>query len=222
MRGARRRGGLAHAALALLAAALAARAASAASPGALAGRVVLGVEGVSVRDVGPVVVYLDAVEGRLAYEKPRAVAKVTQRDARFQPPFLVVVAGQTIVMPNDDAIYHNVFSYSKPNDFDLGLYPAGELRQIVFHEPGVVKTYCSIHESMNGTIFVAPSPWWAVANRDGAWSIPGVPPGRYRLRAWSEKLPGASELVEVAPGARLEVELAIGPGAGPHGLAAAP
>ena len=211
MRPRRRRVRLARRALALTAVALAAGPALAGGPpGSLAGRVALGVEGVQLRDVAPVVVYLDAVEGRLAYEKPRSVAKVTQRDARFAPPFLVVVAGQTVVMPNDDAIYHNVFSYSKPNDFDLGLYPAGELRQVVFHEPGLVKTYCSIHESMNGSIFVAPSPWWAVAGRDGAWSIPGVPPGRYRLRAWSEKLPGATRVVEIAPGERLAVELAIG------------
>ena len=70
-------------------------------------------------------------------------------------------------MPNDDVIFHNVFSYSTPNDFDLGLYPRGESRAKTFQYPGVVRIYCSIHESMNATIFVAPSIWHAVVGADG-------------------------------------------------------
>jgi plastocyanin len=67
-----------------------------------------------------------------------------QREARFAPPFLAIAAGQSVAMENDDAIYHNVFSFSKSNDFDLGLYPAGESRTVTFRYAGVVRTYCSI------------------------------------------------------------------------------
>ena len=46
-------------------------------------------------------------------------------------------------MPNDDVIFHSVFSYSTPNDFDLGLYPRGESRgERRFQYPGVVRICC--------------------------------------------------------------------------------
>ena len=136
--------------------------------GELRGRVSLGVAGVPLAAVAPVVVYLEALDGARSRAPPRAPARMRQRDARFSPPFLVVAAGQSVEMANDDAIYHNVFSYSRPNDFDLGLYPAGESRKLVLRHPGVVKLYCSIHESMNATILVAPTRWFDVVNAKGA------------------------------------------------------
>jgi hypothetical protein len=134
---------------------------------------------------------------------------VHQRDARFAPRFLAVAAGQTVEMPNDDAIYHNVFSYSKPNDFDLGLYPAGQSRSVTLRHPGAVNLYCSIHESMNGTIFVAPSPWFAVLGADGRFAIAGVPPGRYALSTWSERLPATRREVALRAGEALTLEVPL-------------
>ncbi len=184
-------------------------------PGAIRGRVTLAVEGVRLADLGPVIVYLDALPGQTPSERPRAVPTVSQRNAQFSPTFLAVAAGDSVSMPNNDAIYHNVFSYSKPNQFDLGLYPGGESRSVLFAHPGVVKIYCSIHESMSGTIFVAPSPWFERVGPDGTFALAGVPPGSYRLRTWSEKLPESSRSVRIAPGATLSVELSLGASPGP-------
>jgi plastocyanin len=145
-----------------------------------------------------VVVYLDPEDGSSATAAARA--EVRQRDARFSPPFLAVAAGARVSMPNDDDIYHNVFSFSAPNEFDLGLYAAGEARAVTLRHAGVVKIYCSIHESMSGTIFVAPSPWFAVAGADGRFAIGEVPGGRFRLRTWAERLPPVERLVELGEG----------------------
>jgi plastocyanin len=184
-------------------------------PGAVRGRVTLAVEGVRLADAGPVVVYLDPPAGWAAGERPRGLPTVSQRNARFEPTFLAVADGSSVSMPNDDAIYHNVFSYSRPNQFDLGLYPGGDSRSVTFAHPGVVKIYCSIHESMSGTIFVAPSPWFDRVGPDGGFAIAGVPPGSYRLRTWSERLPESARSVTVSPGATLSVELSLGAAPGP-------
>jgi plastocyanin len=194
--------------LGVLAAAWAASAA-AAETGALRGRVALDLPGTTLADVVPVVVYLDGANGK----PPAAPASVHQRNARFSPSFLAVVTGQPIEMPNDDRIYHNVFSYSRPNDFDLGLYPAGESRTIRFEHAGAVKIYCSIHESMNGAIFVSPTPWFATVGADGRFGIQGVPAGRHRLRTWAERLPSTSQEITVAPGAPLELVVPLVPSA---------
>lgn len=194
----------------VLAAAASASPAGPASRGArVAGVVRLAVEGAHIADAGPVVVYLEPRSGRSA--PPGGPApKVHQRDARFSPGFLVVAAGQRVEMPNDDRIFHNVFSYSEPNAFDLGLYPTGESRSVVLRHPGVVRIYCSIHESMNGIIFVAPSPHFARAGPDGRFEIGGVPAGGWLLHVWSERLPPLRRELGLRPGEELRLDLAIG------------
>ena len=195
------------AAAALCVAGLAATTAHAES--AVRGRVTLDLPGTSLADLGPVVVYLAREAGS---PKPAdALPSVHQKDAHFAPSFLAVAAGQSVAMPNDDRIFHNVFSYSKPNDFDLGLYPAGESRTVPMRHAGVVKLYCSIHESMSGTIFVAPTPWFDTATADGAFTLRGVPPGRHRLRTWNERLPDTEREIDVPASGELRLEIPLVP-----------
>jgi plastocyanin len=178
--------------------------------GEVEGHVRLAVQGASLADAGPTIAWLEAVQGTLAYEVPARTPAIRQKDASFEPSFLVVAAGQTVWMPNDDTIFHNVFSYSRPNDFDLGLYPAGQKRAVTFKWPGVVRVYCSIHESMTALVLVTPSPWYDRVAASGEFRIRGVPAGRYRLRVWNERLPAAERIVEVAEPTPVRVEVAIG------------
>ena len=202
--------------LALLALSPAASGAEA-ETGRVRGQIEISLPGAELATLGPVVAYLEAPEGGtpLAFAVPAAVPEMRQADARFDPPFLVVTAGQRVSLPNLDPIYHNVFSYSKPNAFDLGLYPKGESRSVTLRHPGVVRTYCSIHESMSGTILVAPSPWHAVASPAGRFEIRGVPPGSYRLRVWNARLPLVTRPVRVAACGAAQVDVSIGGEGGP-------
>lgn len=185
--------------------------------GELRGRVVLP-PGLALADVAPVVVYLELADGSepsgaAAREPAEGPLVIRQRDARFHPSFLAIAAGDRVAMPNEDPIYHNVFSYSTPNDFDLGLYPEGDSKIVTFRHPGVVRIYCSIHESMSGLLFVAPSRWFEVVSPSGEFAIPGVPAGEHLLHAWSPRLPEASRPIRVERDAPLALELELGPGA---------
>jgi hypothetical protein len=179
--------------------------------GRVEGRVRIAVEGASAFGVGPIVVYLEPLE---AIPHPRRPAvrepQLRQRDAQFTPGFLVVAAGQEVSMPNEDRIFHNVFSYSRGNRFDLGLYAGGESRSVTFDQPGVVKIYCSIHESMSASVYVAPSGLFAQVSDAGLFSLADVPEGRYRLRTWCERLPETQQEIRVQAGRTLELEIAIG------------
>ena len=182
--------------------------------GEVRGRIALGVEGASLDAAGPIVVYLEGVDGPIAARLRKRSLEIHQKDASFKPAFLAIAAGETVVMPNDDVIFHNVFSYSTPNDFDLGLYPRGDSRSKTFQYPGVVRIYCSIHESMSATIFIAPSSLFAVAGSGGDFTLLDVPPGKYRLRTWNRRLPPVTQLVDVGAGAPVVTELvvaAVGP-----------
>lgn len=182
---------------------------AAASAGDVEGRLSLAVEGAGVAQLGPLVVYLESREGASA-ARVAAVAEVRQRAVRFQPDFLVVAVGQPVAMPNDDSIFHNVFSMSRPNDFDLGTYPAGHSKTVRFDHPGLVRIYCSIHEGMSGGIFVAPSPWFDTASTSGRFRIRNVPAGSYRLTVWNERLPGATRTLSVPAGGSARIDLEIG------------
>ncbi len=194
---------------------LPARPGAAQESGGVRGRVLLSVEGASLPDAGAIVVYLEPRDGAQGLGRPEGTPRIRQRNARFTPGFLAIAVGQTVEMPNDDAIYHNVFSYSKPNEFDLGLYRAGESRSITFQHPGAVKFYCSIHENMNGTIFVAPSPYFSTVSPEGRFEIRNVAAGRYRLSTWSERLPGMSREIQVRAGSTVELEIRVGGPAAP-------
>jgi plastocyanin len=183
--------------------------AAGAEDASVAGHVSLALPGVALADVAPAVITLEAVDAP-APPPLREIATLRQHAARFQPAFLVVAVGQPVEMPNDDTIFHNVFSYSRPNDFDLGLYRSGESRTLRFAHPGPVRLYCSIHERMNGLIYVAPSRLFAVADAAGAFRIVGVPAGHYRLHAWTERLPELTRELALAPGEHADVALALG------------
>lgn len=184
----------------------------AAGEGSLRGRVTLDIPGMNLEGVGPIVVYLEPVDAASAEAPPTRAARLTQKNATFSPAFLVVTAGQPVDMPNVDAIYHNVFSYSRPNDFDLGMYGGGNSRTVTFRYPGVVKVYCSIHETMNATILVVPSRHFAFA-KDGTFSLDGIPPGRYRVRTWCEKLPDTVHEIAIEAGASRSLEISLTPSA---------
>lgn len=119
---------------------------------------------------------------------PARPASVTlsQRNKIFQPRVLAVPAGSTVAFPNRDTIYHNVFSLSGPQPFDLGLYRAGESRSRTFTQPGVYRVFCNIHPQMTAIIVVVPTPYVTLAGADGRYTI-DLPAGRYRITALSER-----------------------------------
>ena len=49
-------------------------------------------------------------------------AEIRQRDENFVPRVVAVTVGSEVGFPNDDPIYHNVFSLSRARNFDLGLH----------------------------------------------------------------------------------------------------
>jgi plastocyanin len=166
--------------------------------GTIRGQVTLETAGVTLADLSPLVVYLEILSPHDSSPVPEEMSVIGQHDARFVPDFLVVSAGQTIDFPNTDRILHNIFSYSIPNSFDLGLYPRGETRSIALQHPGVVRIYCSIHESMNAIIFVVPSIFHQTLDSSGTFEFTGVPVGHLRLSTWSPVVPGQTIEVDVS------------------------
>ena len=132
-----------------------------------------------------VVVYLrDAPPQDVA---PMRVA-IRQAHETFTPRVVAVTIGSEVEFPNDDPIYHNVFSLSRAKNFNLGRYPRGESRRVRFDRPGVVKVFCDIHSHMSATVMVFAHPWFTVPSDDGRFELPPMPPGERQITAWHERL----------------------------------
>ena len=117
------------------------------------------------------VVYLETAP-QAAFETPaprRAV--LDQRNEAFVPYVLAVTVGSTVDFPNSDRVYHNVFSLSKPRRFDLGRYPRGQSRSVVFERPGVVRVFCEIHSHMSAYILVFAHRFFAVTDAEGRYRL---------------------------------------------------
>jgi plastocyanin len=125
---------------------------------------------------------------------------IQHRNKTFLPHVVAVPAGSTVAFPNDDPIFHNAFSLSLPEPFDMGLYRAGASKQRTFAKPGVYNVFCNIHPQMAAFLVVAPTPYVTVAGQDGAWRL-DVPPGKYRVTAISERAAPVTAEVTVGGGA---------------------
>ena len=132
-----------------------------------------------------VAVWIEGIEG---FQMPETNPVLSQQGIQFSPRMLMVTAGQTVDMPNDDDVAHNVFSLSKAKKFKLGIYPKGQSRSVTFEKPGVIDLFCSIHRHMHAVVVVTPSPHSAVSSVGSAFSIKDVPPGSYTLHYWNAKL----------------------------------
>ena len=162
----------------------------------------------SPRDVPiiPVVVYVQG-DVAVAAARPSAPPRVAQRGETFHPGLLVVPLGTTVAFPNEDPVFHNVFSYSRPKRFDLGRYRRGESKDVRFDRPGYVKVMCEVHKWMRAGILVVDNPFYAIADDAGRFRIGGLPPGRHRLVAESFDRRADTIDVDVAPGGTVKVQV---------------
>lgn len=163
--------------------------------GAIAGKV----KARGIAHNGDAVVYIEAIPGR-AFEPPAEPVVLDQVRLTFIPHVLPVLLGTTIAFPNSDEVRHNVFSTSVPKRFNLGNYPPGIVKHITFNKPGVVTLLCNVHMEMSAYVLVLETPYFAVTDRDGNYSIGNVPPGDYTLKVWHEQLSPQAKPVRVNAG----------------------
>src|SRR3954463_12263114 len=111
------------------------------------------------------VVYIDeSLDVVVPAEQRNRVVKTTQRDANFDPHVLPVVVGTTVRWPNEDDIFHNVFSMSDVKEFNLGYYKKEQVPELQFDRVGRVDVFCAIHSKMHCIILVLPNPYFATAD----------------------------------------------------------
>jgi plastocyanin len=139
----------------------------------------------------------------------RGTATMKQENKTFTPAVLVVQKGTTVQFPNLDAFFHNVFSVTPDNSFDLGSYRQGESKSVTMTKPGVVSVYCNMHPQMVGHILVVPSSLYTRAGADGFYRLPNVPSGKHKVIAWAPNAKPVTMDVDVVEDEVTTLELEV-------------
>lgn len=134
---------------------------------------------------------------------------IRQIDEEFAPHLVAVTAGSTVDFPNDDLLFHNVFSLSRSATFDLGRYPQGRSRSRTFDRPGLVKVYCHLHSHMSAIVRVFDHPFFAIPDAEGRFTIGGLAPGRHDVVAWHERVGEVTMPVVVEAGRHAAVSFSL-------------
>ena len=156
-------------------------------------------------DFSGVVIWLDPVSGPPPVPLNRPRAEMVQRNKRFTPHILPIAIGTIVDFPNYDPIYHNAFSNFDGQIFDVGLYPPGSTKSVLFHREGIVRIFCDIHSTMSAVIVVLKSPYFIVSAKSGEFTIANLPPASYRLHVFHERatqptLDALTRIVDVPAG----------------------
>ncbi|HWW83262.1 MAG TPA: carboxypeptidase regulatory-like domain-containing protein [Vicinamibacterales bacterium] len=173
------------------------------SPGSIAA--LHGIARAGGRGTVNAVVWLDAPNAPASLSSGKVV--LDQRNLSFFPHVLAVRTGTVVDFPNNDRVFHNVFSFRDGKPFDLGIYPVGVLRHVKFDQTGLSRIFCNIHPGMSAYVMAVDTPYFAVSDDEGAFTINSVPPGTYTYHAW--RAGGTAQGGSITVGAAAEAPLTI-------------
>ena len=156
-----------------------------------------------------VVIALEGTPVLRAVAREPQTASMAQRAEHFVPHVLAIAAGSAVDFPNEDPIYHNVFSHSSARSYDLGRYARGEHKSVRFNRAGVVQVFCHIHADMSAYVLVYDHPFYVMPDSTGRFRLDNVPPGDYFLVAWHERVRPIRVAVRVEAGRTAQPRIAI-------------
>jgi plastocyanin len=168
---------------------------------ALAGEIKGKVTVHGMRSAENIAVYVDATAGK-TFDPPAQHAVIDQRKMTFIPHVVVVLKGSTLDFLNSDPVGHNVYwpsiSGNKKLAHNLGTWPQGVKKSFQFNDLGVASLLCNVHPEMSGYVVVVPTPYFAVTDKEGNYTIKDVPAGNYTLKSWSEEGKPVTQSVNVS------------------------
>jgi plastocyanin len=139
---------------------------------------------------------------------PADVKLMDQFGQQFLPDLLTVTVGQQVEFRSSEDVLHNVrvdHAETKEPIFNVAT-PSFSSYTHVFDKPGFYKVSCDVHPAMRANIFVAATPYTAVADKLGAFSIANVEPGSYTARAMSGAQTSEKSVAVVAPRTELSLQ----------------
>ena len=154
-----------------------------------------------IKSAEDIAVYVDAIPGK-TFTPPATAPVADQKHMTFVPHMVVVLKGTSVDFLNSDPVGHNVYwpniSGNKKLAHNMGTWPQGQKKSFTFNDLGIAPLLCNVHPEMSGYVVVAPTPYFAVTDKEGNFVIKDIPDGAYTLKTWSEVGKPATQAVTVA------------------------
>ena len=143
---------------------------------------------VATKGVKNAVVTLEGVPADKAKDFPKRDVLIDQKQCEFHPHISWAEVDGKVAVKNSDATNHNLHAKMGDGDvFNVAMPTKDQTIEKKLKEPGIITLQCDAgHAWMSGFIFVMEHPYIAITDDKGAFSIDGVPPGKYKLKFWHE------------------------------------
>ncbi|HEX2660035.1 MAG TPA: hypothetical protein VHU40_17245, partial [Polyangia bacterium] len=132
---------------------------------------------------GGAIVVLEGVSGA----RPPAPKTVTVEIAALNatPRFVVVGPGSVVEFKNQGKITHELSVPADQTLMPIERLNPGTYRNQKFGAPGGYLVRCSEYPSLAISVIVVDSPYFAVVDERGGFTIPGVPDTKANLKVWA-------------------------------------
>lgn len=157
-------------------------------------------------------------EGEFQYESGGVLnLDVSQKKCNFGPVTGVIAKGQPIEFENRDPIKHTLRTYvlrgenanilRTINTKNLSAHSkmTQTLSSKKLQNARVVALTCDRHDFMENWMYLVDSPYFAISDEGGQFSLDQVPPGHYELVAWHPELGTQKQTVNVTADSNLDV-----------------
>lgn len=164
--------------------------------------------------VGNAVVWLTDIRSGKEFQ-PQRRFELTNDNCTLDPFVQVVTTNGTLNVSNDDRTLHTNRFINVGTGQIAGVAPFNDDGEVVpvdrLRDPAEIEVVCEQHPWTHAWIAVLDHPYYAQTSATGTFSIEGIPPGRYKIRAWHPSLGFADDSVTIAPGQQASIAFRIRP-----------
>jgi hypothetical protein len=146
-----------------------------------------------------VVVYISA--GEPPSPTPSQPVRYDQKGCMYIPHVLPMQVDQPLQIYTDDPFAHNIHPLPKLNaEWNKSQPPGAPPIETKWSKPEFIEVKCNIHPWMHGYFVVLRTSHYGVTDNNGAFSLKGLPAGKYTVTSWQEQYGTQSQEVTVGEG----------------------
>jgi plastocyanin len=157
-------------------------------------------------------IWLDSDEARKSVRGMEfEPVEIDQKGSVFFPQMVVLPRGGTLKLKNSDGINHNVHLLSHRQEKNFLLRSQDE-REVRLNHNDAIRVTCDLHAWMRSSLVIVETPFFAVSDAEGHFTIGKVPPGVYTISIGHHRFTSEPEniQVEVRAGEETEIEIPTG------------
>jgi hypothetical protein len=136
-----------------------------------------------------------------SFPTPTEAVTIDQHNCHYVPHVFTLMVGQQLSIKNSDETLHNIHAFADVNEqFNVGQAVKGMTNNHVFTKAEMPLPFkCDVHKWMSAFAGVFTHPYHTVSKEGGSYEIK-LPPGKYEITAWHEKLGPQKQTIEVKDG----------------------